>query len=343
MDITIEKALQLERAVFIDLRSPKEYQEAHIPNAVNIPLFDNEERAIIGTIYKRTSPDLAVEKGLTLFAPKLPGIFSRIREISRENTVILYCWRGGMRSKSLSQLLNTLGIKSYRLENGFKSYRHHVIKYFENKFSKNVIVLHGLTGVGKTELLNNLKKKGLPAVDLEGLANNRGSVFGQVGLGKSPSQKQFEGLLYYECIKYAHYPNIMVECESRRIGRVIIPEMFFNAMQSGKNILVYDSLDNRIERLVGVYTNNHENRNDKQLEEAIKSLKKRIGNKMVSILIQLLHNGDYKEITKYLLLEYYDPLYHYPDKPSDNYEINLNSSNKEETLRVLEKIIIKDN
>lgn len=337
--VTIEEAFKLPNPQFIDLRSPVEFAEAHIPGAVNLPLLDDDERSIVGTIYKEQSPDLAVEKGFALVAPKLPHIHLKIKEIGSKKTAILYCWRGGMRSQAVSQLLNTLRTPHYRLLGGYKSFRRYVNEFFQQPFKQEIIVLHGLTGVGKTEILQRMRKEGMPAIDLEELANNRGSVFGQVGLTPVPTQKQFEGELFWECHKFRDFPAIVVECESRRIGSLVIPVNFFAAMQRGRRVLVYDSLPNRISRLVATYTQNHSRQNEEELRAAINNLRKRLGHQKVDRLLSLLAEQDYRQVVEQLLEDYYDPLYHYPAGPSPDYELNLAASDMEDTIASLKKML----
>ena len=262
--ISIEKALELKAPLFIDLRSPCEYEEAHIPGAVNIPLFDNEERSVVGTTYRVVSNQAAIDKGLEIVAPKLPEIYKKIKPYGEQREIVLYCWRGGMRSQAISQFLDLLGLTHYRLSGGYKAFRRHVCSFFE-KFQQEIITLHGLTGAGKTEILQELRKKGYPAIDLEDLANHRGSVFGHIGLGKAPSQKHFEGLLFWECQKHRKAKRIAVECESQRIGVLQLPKSFFNAMQTGRRVLVYDSMAHRVERLVATYAGSFSQENEEQL------------------------------------------------------------------------------
>jgi len=338
--ITIEEALALDNPQFIDLRSPVEYSEAHIPYSLNFPLLEDEERAIVGYIYKAQSPEKAVEKGFDIIAPKLPLLCNKIKETSNKREVVLYCWRGGMRSESISKVLNILDVKHHRLEGGYKAYRNYVVEFFEENFNKNIFVLDGLTGVGKTEILQELRKQDFPAIDLEGLANHRGSAFGNVGLPKQPLQKHFEGMLCWECLKYRNHPMIIVECESRRIGSNIIPEKFFKAMENGKHILIYDSMQNRVARLVGTYTDSTMKNNEEEISIAINCLRKRLGNKKTDFLLECLVKRDFKTITEILLVDYYDPLYRYPDSPTDEYELSLFAGNFEHTVSELKSILI---
>ncbi|MFZ5754619.1 MAG: tRNA 2-selenouridine(34) synthase MnmH [Bacillota bacterium] len=339
--INIEEALGLDNVLFIDLRSPCEYEEAHIPGALNLPLMEDDERAMVGTIYKQESPEKAVDRGFAIIAPKLPRLTQQLKQLTKERTLVLYCWRGGMRSKSLCQVLHILGIKHYRLIGGYKAFRHYVNDFFAKPFEKEIVVLHGLTGVGKTEILQHLIDASLPAIDLEGLANNRGSVFGHIGMRRPPSQKQFEGMLFCTCRKLQGFPRIAVECESRRIGSIFIPLSFFQAMQKGRKVLIYDSLENRITRLINTYLDEKSTFNEEQLAAAINNLKKRLGSAKVEQLLALLKTKDYHDVVEALLLDYYDPLYKYPDQPSEAYELNLNAAYPEMVLEKLKEFLIR--
>lgn len=340
--ITIEEALALDHPLFIDLRSPAEYREAHIPGAYNLPILENEERALIGTLYQKESPDLAVDKGFELVAPKLPELCRKVKELGRNRDIVLYCWRGGMRSQSLSQVLSILGTGHYRLLGGYKAYRKHVNEFFAKPFTQNIVLLNGLTGVGKTELLQRLAADGYPAIDLEGLANNRGSVFGYIGQENQPTQKHFEGLLFNECLKYRKFEFLAVECESRRIGRIILPAGFFKAMQEGLKVLIYDSMENRIKRLTETYTASFSSVNSEEICFALDKLKKRLGQEKVKNLKELIAEGNYHDVVHRLLVDYYDPMYRYPSGPSKEYSYSLDAGDPENTLAVLKEILAKE-
>ena len=196
------------------------------------------------------------------------------------------------------------------------------------------MVLRGNTGVGKTESFRQLPSEGYPAIDLEKLANNRGSVFGAMGLGNPPSQKKFEGLLYEELGFLSKFSYIIVECESKRIGRVTLPTSFYTAMQEGTQILHYDSLENRVQRLLKEYTSV-----PNALQEigiALERLIKTLGHVKVQELRTLLETGCLDVFTERLLVEYYDKLYAYPNEPSSEYAFYLNYEEPVKALRELE-------
>ncbi|MDP4127400.1 MAG: tRNA 2-selenouridine(34) synthase MnmH [Bacillota bacterium] len=332
-EIKVEELKSLDHPILVDVRSEGEFAEATIPGSVNLPLLDNEERAEVGTTYTQSSPNLAREQGLRIISPKLPDLVKKVEQLSKEGPLVLFCWRGGMRSKSLASVAELMGIPVYRLQGGYKAYRNQVVDFFKNRLPFQVVVLRGNTGVGKTELLGHLRANGYPAIDLEKLANNRGSVFGAMGLGDPPSQKKFEGLLYEELESLSEFPYIIVECESKRIGRVMLPTSFFEAMQEGTQILLYDSLENRVQRLLKEYTAVPNAL--QEIEVALLRLIKTLGHIKVGELQSLLQTGQLDLFTKRLLVEYYDKLYSYPNEPTSGYTFYLNHEEPMKALREL--------
>lgn len=336
-DIDIMELEQLGAYVLVDVRSEGEYAEATIPGAYNIPLLNNQERAEVGTLYTQGSPRQARELGLRLISPKLPELVAEAQQLAAQGPLVLFCWRGGMRSKSLATVLDLMGLPVYRIQGGYKEYRHQVLSFFEGEFPMGVVVLRGNTGVGKTELLARLRQDGYPAIDLEKLANNRGSVFGDVGLGDPPSQKAFEAQLYEELLSLQQHGYVVVECESKRIGRVTLPANFFEAMQKGRQVLLYDSLPNRVERLVQEYTKVPGALS--QIDAALERLVKNLGHERIKSLRTLLEQGQWGMFTEHMLLEYYDPLYGYPNTPDAAYNLSLNHQDSMLALRELESYL----
>lgn len=321
--IKIEEALELENSVFVDLRSPAEFEEATIVGSVNIPIFNDEERALLGKLYSNDS-NIAIEKGLEIASHKLMDIYIKFKRLRDDyKNIIVFCWRGGMRSRSIATILHLVRFNNvFLLEGGYKNYR----KYIYNKLNEldinfQLIVLHGMTGVGKTALLKILDEKGFPVINLENMAGNRGSVFGDFGIDHSVSQKMFDSLLYTK-INKIDSNFVFIEAESRRIGNLFIPERLFNSMKKGVHILLKASLESRVNRILKdyVYSNQDHLENTKDIEKRIMNLNKTLGEKKCRLLVELLRKKDYISIIRLLLLNYYDPLYEYSEKKLAGYE-----------------------
>ncbi|MGL5244930.1 MAG: tRNA 2-selenouridine(34) synthase MnmH [Sarcina sp.] len=296
--------------IFIDVRSPKEAFEEPLVGAINIPVLLDNERDLVGTLYVRESVEEAKKAAIKFISKRLPEIFEKIQDIYTKNKgkkIVMFCARGGMRSGSLFSLLNSLGFKVLKLEGGYKAYRAFLSKKLEEFAQEiNFIVLYGNTGVGKTELLYKLKDKGFNTLDLEGCANHRGSILGGVGLGACHTQKKFDALVYEE-LKKRNSNIVFVEGESRRIGRILIPEVLFNKIYKGEKIRIKSDYEVRAERLVEEYTA-FENVNT-QLAEALSVLKKHISEENINYYKQLVNEGNYKEVALELMKKYYDPMY----------------------------------
>lgn len=320
-----------EEYIFIDVRSQKEAFEEPMIGALNIPVLLNEERDVVGTLYVRESAEAAKEQGIEFISRRLPEIFKEVQELYKNKhgkKLVIFCARGGMRSGSLHSLLNSLGINCYKLEGGYKSYRNFIIKKIED-FSKKIdfIVLYGNTGVGKTEMLYKLEDKGYDVLDLEGCANHRGSILGGVGLGPCNTQKRFDALVYHK-LRYRKSNLIFIEGESKRIGRILIPDSLFEKMYEGAKIKIDADIENRAERLVKEYTS-FENVKE-QLEEALGVLKKHISQERVEQYKDLVDRGDYRTVAIELMEKYYDPRYGTSaKKKSFRCEIEINDIDKE--------------
>lgn len=341
-DISIEEALQLTNAYFVDLRSEGEYQEDTIPGAINIPIFNNEERAQIGITYKQVSVEKAKELGLKFIAPKLADIYNQLRMLSQQKKVIIFCWRGGMRSQFVLNAFSSLSLPLQRISGGYRSYRRYVHAYLsQEELPQRAIVLHGLTGVGKTDVLKKLTKMGVPVLDLEGLALHRGSVYGKIGLPPSPSQKYFESLIFSQFKKYEKNKYFLVECESRRIGQLLVPPPVMKAIKAGNKILLYAQISDRVARIKKEYTKGADF-NTEALKVSTSFLTRRLGKNKVAELNQLLEQHQFEEVFTYLLTEYYDPLYKYPQQDDVGYELCVDCSDidqaAEQIYQYLEKL-----
>lgn len=334
-DITINEAARLEKALWVDVRSENEYVEATIPGAVNLPVLNNEERALVGTSYHRDGPAASRRLALQLAAPKLPAKITELDSLAGEKNLVVFCWRGGERSRFMASVLDTMGYRVYRVIGGYKSYRRHVKEFLDREeLTQRAIVLHGLTGVGKTDVLQQLGRKGLPVLDLEGLARHRGSVFGKIGLPPSPSQKSFESSIMLFLTSIDDKGVFFAECESRRIGNLLVPTLMMNAIKNGIRVLLYAPLAARVRRIIEIYASGPGD-NVKQLQEATSSLVKRIGRVKVEELNRMLDERNFDPVFSFLLKNYYDPLYKYPEGPSADYSICVNTTDIEKASEII--------
>ncbi len=309
----------------IDLRSPVEHGEATIPGAYNIPLLDNIERSLVGIVFKNHGVGEARELAMEILAPKLPVFIKSFQKIAPSKKVVVFCWRGGERSHFASGILANMGFQVYRINGGYKAYRDYVKAYLgRENLPFRAVVVHGLTGVGKTDLLIALKDMGYPVLDLEGLAKHRGSVFGKIGQPLSPGQKMFEAFIERELRKAEQYGIFVVECESRRLGNLYVPASVMKNMQSGYRVLLYASVNARVQRLNRDYRA-AEPENIAALQKALVLLTKYLGKTKVSELNQCLVQGNVNEVVSFLLSHYYDPLYKYPEQPSEQYDLSVNT------------------
>jgi len=339
-EITVEEAVEMEEALLIDVRSEGEYGEDTIPGAVNIPVLNDEERAAVGTIYHHQGPAPARRLALELVSPKLAEKVAAVDKLADGRKLAVFCWRGGQRSQFLASVLDTMGYDVYRIIGGYKAYRRHVNQYLDQEeLNQRAVVLHGLTGVGKTEVLVRLGEKGLPVLDLEGLARHRGSVYGKIGLPPSPTQKAFENSIVQFLTGIGQNSVFIVECESRRVGNLLAPLALMNSMKKGYRVLLYTSLENRVKRIREVYTKGP-GENIKELQEATYSLVKRLGKARVEELNRLLAGRKFETVFAYLLKNYYDPLYKYPDGPSGGYHLFVDTADIEKALDEIYDFVI---
>ncbi len=322
--INLEKALALRDrgAVLIDARSPAEFAEATIPGAINIPILDDAERDEVGTLYRQVGKAPARRRGVVLVAPKIPAMVEQAADLQSGTSlpVVVFCWRGGMRSLALTQFLELAGIPAWQLLGGHKGFRRHVLDFFEQGQWGRMIVLRGLTGVGKTHYLHRLAEIGAPVIDLEGLANHRGSAFGNLGLPPQPTQKMFEALVWNELCKIPQGAFALVEGESRHIGRVALPIRLYDSLQAETSIWLKTDMSTRIKNILADYPALDSLKTS--FTEPIKALKERLGKKTVNRYLELLDAGEWTDLVRELMENYYDPLYQHT-LPERRIEIEL--------------------
>jgi tRNA 2-selenouridine synthase len=286
----------------IDVRSPAEFERGHMPGACNMPLFSNEERSIVGTLYLQKGSSEAMLKGLELIGPKLKEFAAAALNISSGREVLLHCWRGGMRSNSMAWLLNTAGIKSHTLDGGYKSYRRYVQSFFSR--SLNLVVIGGMTGSGKTGVIEALESMGKQVIHLERLANHRGSVFGGIGLPAQPTTEQFENDLFHVLRHFNTTDPVYVEDESLAIGQVFIPKSLYEQFSNARTIKLIVPLKHRIRQLVSAYAGGDR----EMLVSGVRRIEKRLGTENAAQAIGYIQNGNMEEAVE-VILRYYDKIY----------------------------------
>src|SRR6185312_7769477 len=235
----------------IDVRTPAEFEHGHIPGAVNIPLFTNEERVIIGTLYKQAGKKPAMLKGIELVSPKFTDFIRQAETVSNTGTLLVHCWRGGMRSAGMAWLFEWYGFKVHTLKDGYKAFRRMVLDTFTQP--RQLKIVAGRTGSGKTLILKELEKQGQTIIDLEELTHHKGSAFGSLGELPQPTQEMFENELAVQLLNIPKEKTIWVEDESQSVGRRLIPNAFFQQMRAAQVHYVDLPVEERVNYLVQAY------------------------------------------------------------------------------------------
>jgi len=296
-------AFLASEAPLLDVRSPSEFSQGHIPGAINLPLFSDEERAAVGTAYKHQGRQSAVLLGLEAIGPRLERLAQDLIHHSLgTGAVRLYCWRGGMRSASVAWLAGTVELECQLLAGGYKSYRRWVLSSFEDSWP--LIALGGRTGCGKTDLLLALQARGVAVIDLEGLAHHRGSSFGGLGQPPQPSSEHFENRIADALWRCADAPVIWVEAESAQVGRCRIPAALWRQMQDAAVVELQRPTHERVQRLVAVYgAQPHD-----QLRTATERISRRLGPQRTALAVAAIEAGDMATACEQML-DYYDRCY----------------------------------
>ncbi len=298
----------LESHLVVDVRTPLEYAEDHLPGAINVPLLSNEERVEIGTLYKQTGPKEARIRGLELTAGRFPQIVHEIGEAAAGRSILVYCWRGGLRSKTVTSILELTGYDAVQLQGGYKSFRNQVVARFESFVPPApLVVIHGMTGIGKTTFILGLSRSDFSVIDLEGLACHRGSAFGELGLSQDVTQKQFESLLWDAVRKVPKDRPLIVEGESKRIGKISLPGNFYEVMQESVKVWCHASLETRVERLIAEY-----GRAEYQegMADALLRIRKRLGGEKYEEIAGYLTRWEMEPFMTELVRNYYDKVYY---------------------------------
>lgn len=286
----------------IDVRTPAEFEHGHIPAAINIPLFSNEERAEIGTLYKQQGRKPAMLRGMELVSPKLTEFLKTAENISNKGTLLVHCWRGGMRSGAMSWLFEWYGFKVYTLKGGYKSFRRMVLDSFSQP--RKIKILGGKTGSGKTLILQELGKLGQPILDLEGMANHKGSAFGALGEEPQPTQEMFENEIAIQILKIPANATVWIEDESHNVGKRVIPNALFEQMRTANVYYVDLPVEKRVEYLTQAYGKY----NKEELAASIEKIWKRLGPQHAKAAIEAIELGDLKKACE-ISLVYYDKSY----------------------------------
>ncbi|MGN6266746.1 MAG: tRNA 2-selenouridine(34) synthase MnmH [Ginsengibacter sp.] len=313
--IDVERFLELSQSFpVLDVRSPAEYMHAHIPGAFPVPIFTDEQRKIIGTAYTRQSRQIAVDHGLNYFSERMkiiPGEVEKIYIDKKQKddagkTFLVHCWRGGMRSEAVAWLLNLYGYKIYLLRGGYKSFRRWVLAQFEKPYQLNI--LGGFTGSGKTEVLKELAANGEKVIDLEAMAQHKGSAFGSLGEVLQPGAEMFENLLAVQLwnisLKDDKPGPIWLEDESAHIGTVGIPKPFWLQMRQSQLFFLDIPFEKRLDYIVktyGVFES-------ESLIECVLKIRKRLGGLETKNVLQFIEQGNVRDAFS-ILLKYYDKMY----------------------------------
>ncbi|MFD1037368.1 tRNA 2-selenouridine(34) synthase MnmH [Virgibacillus byunsanensis] len=333
-DITIDELRSLKdtgELTVVDVRSPSEFKNSTIPGSINIPFFSDEERAEVGTIYKQVSKQAAKDRGLEIVSAKLPNFVREFANLDGKKAV--FCWRGGMRSRTSATVLALMGIKVFRLDGGFRSYRNWVVDTLETtELKPDAFVLNGYTGSGKTAILHRLREENYPVLDFEGMANHRGSIFGQIGL-EPHNQKTFDALLIENMQHLKHSPYVLMEGESRRIGKVIIPDFILDKKENGTQLFIDIPIEERVTQILDEYQPwNHE----QACFEAFRRIRRRIHTPISNQIDADLKAGNYDSAVRLLLEHYYDPLYdHSIEQIPEDKKITIKASTVDKAVELL--------
>lgn len=329
--IDYQSSKKLINPLYIDVRSPSEYLNDRIESSINLPVLNDQERKEVGTLYKRGLITEAKLLGVQAMSVRLPDYFKQIQELIQQgHSLIFYCRSGGYRSSSIFQLLRAMGEEVYQLKGGYKTYRHYVLEQLEilpQQFE--FISLDGMTGTGKTHILDQLEIMGQQIIDLEGLANHRGSHFGSIGLGQQPSQTYFESRLVALMETFQPGP-VFIEGESASIGKIHLPLTFYQVFKdTPHHVLIESSMDHRVDRILRDYLQADNRENIEATKTAILAMNK-LSDERKNKYIEWLDQGNASLVVEEMIRIYYDA--HYTLKNKD-FEYRLDNQNSEHTAQ----------
>jgi tRNA 2-selenouridine synthase len=327
-EISFEESMKIS-GVYIDVRSPIEYNEDSVPGSVNIPLFSNNERAEVGTIYKMAGRDNAVLRGAEIVGEKLAGLISKFQAYSGKPLFIM-CARGGMRSGSLASLLDSLGFEVYKINEGYKGYRKWIRFKLDSAAIPRLFVIQGLTGSGKTEIIRRLPY----SIDLEAMAGHRSSVFGAMGL-EPKSQKSLESSLVRRIDELAGASHAAIEGESRKIGDLQTPARLYLLMQESPTILIKAGLERRVDIILSEYAPAFD---QASTEATVNSISGKLGRHATAALLDKLKAGDLRGFAASLLERYYDPLYRH-SLNRKTFIAEIENNDHDETAEKIHRVI----
>jgi tRNA 2-selenouridine synthase len=319
--------------VILDVRSPEEYLQGHIPGAKSMPLLSDEERKKVGICYKQNGREKAVELGFEIVGPKCADLITQAKGLAPDKIIRLYCWRGGMRSESMAWLLERAGFNVILLTGGYKAFRRWGRSLFQ--IPQNMMILAGMTGTGKTEILKALAARGEQILDLEKLANHRGSSYGSLGQPPQPTNEQFWNLITIHWANLNRQKPVWIEAESKGIGICRIPQEIVEKMMRSPIIEIIRSREERVQLLVEIYGKAAID----ELIAATKRIQKRLGGVRTQQAIELIQQGSLAEACQ-IILDYYDQTYTYDLKKRNApiYQINLSGLSADEGAAVIHQM-----
>ncbi len=324
----------------VDLRSPGEFAQGSMPHAVNVPLFSDQERAMVGTTYKQSGQLDAIQQGLEFVADKMPAFLDQLAELAGEQRrVAIHCWRGGMRSGSVGKLLEVVGITPIVLQGGYKAYRNRVLQLIQEMSNHRLLVLNGRTGSGKTQLIHELKNLQAPVIDFEGLAKHRGSALGHLNIQSlQPTQQQFENQLANAYFDVRRHPIVIVEIE-QNIGKIQMPYSLREHITKSDMVLIERDLDDRVKHIAAEYAPTWTEQDYEKFSLGILLLKKHLQGDMFERIISHVKKLEFNDAIRLLITHRYDKCYDKSIKRQTAHiigTINMSSSSDQAALRILE-------